>query len=207
MADVNVPIVANIAPKVKKIPAAKSSKKPSAVKKSPTYAAMVTTAIQELKEKKGSSRQSIMKHLQGSMKVDNPLMVNKTIKKMITDGKLVAGARAGETGSGCFKVSVEEKNRIKLMERAAAKKLKATEKKATVTVPGKKVKPSAAKKKVAKATIKKTAVTKKGGAKAKAMKKVKKATIGAKAKKGAAKPKKFAAKPKKIASKPEKVKK
>ena len=71
MADVIFPIVANIAaPKVKKIPAAKSSKKPSAVKKSPTYAAMVTTAIQELKEKKGSSRQSIMKHLQGSMKVN-----------------------------------------------------------------------------------------------------------------------------------------
>merc|ERR1711892_512537 len=152
MADVNVPIVANIAPKVKKIPAAKSSKKPSAVKKGPSYAAMVTKAIQELKEKKGSSRQSIMKHLQGSMKVDNPLMVNKTIKKMITDGKLTAGALPGKTGSGCFKVSVEEKTRIKQMERAAAKKLKAMEKKAAMTVvPGKKAKPSATNKKVAKA--------------------------------------------------------
>ena len=77
-------------------------------------------------------------------------MVNKTIKKMITDGKLVAGAQAGKTGSGCFKVSVEEKTRIKQMERAAAKKLKAMEKKAAMTVPGKKVKPSATKKKVAK---------------------------------------------------------
>ena len=70
MADVNAPVVAIVAPKAKKIPAAKSSKKPSAVKKSPTYAAMVTKSIMELKEKKGSSRQSIMKHLQGSMKVN-----------------------------------------------------------------------------------------------------------------------------------------
>ena len=35
----------------------------------PTYAAMVTKAILELKEKKGSSRQSIMKYLQGNYKV------------------------------------------------------------------------------------------------------------------------------------------
>ena len=54
MADVNVPIVANVL-KAKKIPAIKPGKKPSAVKKGPSYAAMVTTAIQELKEKKGSS--------------------------------------------------------------------------------------------------------------------------------------------------------
>merc|ERR1740137_258823 len=126
------------------------------------------------------------------MKVDNHLMVNKTIKKMITDGKLVAGAQAGKTGSGCFKVSVEEKNRIKLVERAATKKLKAMEKKAAVTVPAKKVKPSAAKKKVAKVSTKKPAVVKKGGAKVKAMKKVKK---------GAAKPKNMVAKPKKVVKK------
>ena len=36
----------------------------------PTYAAMVTKAIMELKEKKGSSRQSIMKYLQGNYKVN-----------------------------------------------------------------------------------------------------------------------------------------
>ena len=36
----------------------------------PTYAAMVTKAILELKEKKGSSRQSIMKYLQGNYKVN-----------------------------------------------------------------------------------------------------------------------------------------
>merc|ERR1712106_377957 len=126
---------------------------------------------------KGSSRQSIMKHLQGTMKVDNHLMVNKTIKKMITDGKLVAGALAGKTGSGCFKVSAEEKIRIKQTERAEAKKLIAAVKKAALKVPGKKIKPSAIKKKAVKATTKKPAVAKKGAAKA--MKKVKKAPSGA----------------------------
>ena len=39
----------------------------------PTYAAMVTNAILELKEKKGSSRQSIMTYLQGNYKVNNPV--------------------------------------------------------------------------------------------------------------------------------------
>ena len=36
----------------------------------PTYVAMVTKAILELKEKKGSSRHSIMKYLQGNYKVN-----------------------------------------------------------------------------------------------------------------------------------------
>ena len=73
MADVDVPITAPVAivPKSKKAPVAKMNKKPIvAAKKGPTYAAMVTKAIQDLKEKKGSSRQSIMKHLQGTMKVN-----------------------------------------------------------------------------------------------------------------------------------------
>ena len=78
----------------------------------PTYAAMVTKAILELKEKKGSSRQSIMKYLQGNYKVNinrqcnctalitsltqveaasATLLMNKALKKMTTDERLVAG--------------------------------------------------------------------------------------------------------------------
>ena len=83
MADsVEVPISAVEAPvqesaKVKKAVAAatKGKKKVSisagkAKNEKPTYAAMVTKAILELKEKKGSSRQSIMKYLQGNYKVN-----------------------------------------------------------------------------------------------------------------------------------------
>merc|ERR1712147_241794 len=92
--------------------ASKGKKKPAITAKSktdkPTYAAMVTKAILELKEKKGSSRQSIMKYLQGNYKVDAAsatLLMNKALKKMTTDGRLVAGAQAGRTGAGCYKVS------------------------------------------------------------------------------------------------------
>ena len=112
---------------------------------------------------------------------------------MVTDGKLVAGALAGKSGSSCFKVLAEEKTRIKLDERAEAKKLIAPEKKIDVKVT-KKTKPTAAKKKVIK-SVKKAAAVKKVGAKT--MKKVAKAPSGAKAKKGAAKPKKVAKKAKK----------
>merc|ERR1712000_527869 len=79
----------------------------------------------------GSSRQAILKHIASTYKiVPNSVMVNKVIKKMVEDGKLVAGAQAGKSGSGSFKVSIEEKTRIKQEEKAAAKKL---QKKAAVT--------------------------------------------------------------------------
>eukprot|EP00090_Calanus_glacialis_P000427 TRINITY_DN10253_c0_g1_i8.p1 TRINITY_DN10253_c0_g1~~TRINITY_DN10253_c0_g1_i8.p1 ORF type:complete len:226 (+),score=105.18 TRINITY_DN10253_c0_g1_i8:57-734(+) len=225
MADsVEAPISAVEAPvhekaKVKKAVAAatKGKKKVSisagkAKNEKPTYSAMVTKAILELKEKKGSSRQSIMKYLQGNYKVEAasaPLLMNKALKKMTTDGRLMAGAQAGKTGAGCYKVSTEEKTKIKQMEKAAAKKLAAAEK-----APGKKVstkkssagkkvavKTGAGKKKLVKAAAKKKVVGKKSvpkktGAK-KAMKKVSKASAGAKTKKGSAKPKKVAKKSKK----------
>ena len=79
MADVTAPTVAAKASSVKskKVSAGKS-KKPSIVKKmkAPTYSAVVTKAIQEFKEKKSSSRHSIMKHMQGTMEVG--LMFNET---------------------------------------------------------------------------------------------------------------------------------
>ena len=193
---------------------------------------MVTKAILELKEKKGSSHQSIMKYLQGNYKVNinrqcnctalitslpqveaasATLLMNKALKKMTTDGRLLAGAQAGKSGAGCCKVSMEEKTKIKQAEKAAAKKLAAAEKGVVKKVTAKKstgskkkvatAKSSAGKKKVVKAAAKKKVVGKKSAPKktgAKAMKKVSsKASAGAKAKKGPAKPKKVAKKSKK----------
>merc|ERR1711970_772369 len=138
-----------------------------------TYANMITTSIIEMKEKKGSSRQAILKHIASTYKiVPNTVMVNKAIKKMMEDGKLVAGAQAGRSGSGSFKVSIEEKTRIKQEEKDAAKKL---QKKAAVA--------KRVDKKVAKAKVDKKA------AKSKVMKKVAKSKKVVKAKKGGMKPK------------------
>ena len=50
------------------------------------------------------------------------------LKKMREEGVLVPGAPAGRKGSGCFKLSAEEKERRTVTQRAAAKKLKAQQK-------------------------------------------------------------------------------
>ena len=71
----------------------------------PTYEEMISTAIMELKEKRGSSRQAIMKHMASNSKVvPKAFLVSKTIKKMIEKGTIVPGAPAGKSGAGCFKL-------------------------------------------------------------------------------------------------------
>merc|ERR1711955_131026 len=118
-----------------------SKKATPMIKFKSTYATMITEAIQELKKKKGSSRQAIIKQISGkSNMIPNALLITKTLKKMIEDGRLVPGAQAGKSGSGSFKLSPQEMSRIKQSEKAAAKKVK----KAAGT------KPPAAAKKVAK---------------------------------------------------------
>merc|ERR1719347_2065586 len=124
-----------------------------------TYATMIAEAIQELNQKKGSSRQAIIKQISGkSNTVPNALLITKTLKKMVEDGKLVPGAQAGKSGSGSFKISPQEMTKIKQSERAVAKKER---KKAAGTKPsasGKKVaKKSAGSKKVVKKSAKKVA--------------------------------------------------
>merc|ERR1711942_414195 len=89
-----------------------------------SYAAMIIEAIQELKLKKGSSRQAIMKQISGKVNiVPNALMITKTLKKLIEEGRIVPGAQAGHSGAGSFKLSLQEKSRISKAEKAAAKKM------------------------------------------------------------------------------------
>merc|ERR1712037_620281 len=80
-------------------------------------------------------------------------ILNSVLKKMREEGVLVAGAQPGRKGSGCFKVSSEEKSRIADAAKAAAKKLKAQQKKGLGKVASKtpkKVAKASAGKKVAK---------------------------------------------------------
>merc|ERR1712013_940676 len=108
--------------------AAKNGKGTANMKKAPpkfksSYASMITEAIQEMKQKKGSSRQAIIKQIAGtSNTTPNALLITKTIKKMTEEGKLVPAAQAGHSGAGSFKISPQEKLRIKQEEKAAAKK-------------------------------------------------------------------------------------
>ena len=104
---------------------ADSKKKASPTSKFKTsYATMIIEVIQELKQKKGSSRQAIMKQIAGKENVvPNALMITKTLKKLIEEGRIVPGAQAGHSGAGSYKLSPQEKSSIGKAEKAAAKKV------------------------------------------------------------------------------------
>merc|ERR1739844_649353 len=89
--------MAAAAPKVKK------AKVPAA---HPPYASMITAAIKALGDKKGSSRQAILKYVVANNKVDaakDAVRVRIALKKMIAAKKVVAAA-AGKKGAGSFKL-------------------------------------------------------------------------------------------------------
>jgi len=164
----------------------------------PLYREMVVDAIVTQKERLGSSLSAIKNHLSSKYKIDvnqKAGALNRVLKKMREAGVLVPGAPAGRKGSGCFKLSAEEKERRTVAQRAATKKLKAQQK-STVGKVG-----SKAPKKIAKKAVKKAPVKKAAAAKKSATKKVSLAKKFA-AKKPAAKksaPKKLGSKAKSVA--------
>merc|ERR1712002_407054 len=103
-----------------------SSKKPKAMAtaSNPSYRTMITKALHATKERKGLSRPAIMKYMVGASIVPNTGLLNKMLKKMSDEGKVVPGADVGKSGSGCFKLSTEEKMRLLQVEKAALKKEK-----------------------------------------------------------------------------------
>merc|ERR1712215_372325 len=97
---------------------------------------MVTAAITELKEGKGSSRQAILEYIMAKYEVDVAVAqprLNKTLKKMT---EVVAGAKTGTSGAGCYKLSPEFKLTVKKEHDASRKKEAAAVKKSAA---GKKV--------------------------------------------------------------------
>merc|ERR1711872_92253 len=90
----------------------------------PSYRTMITKALHATKERKGLSRPAIMKYMVGASIVPNTGLLNKMLKKMSDEGKVVPGAEVGKSGSGCFKLSTEEKIRLLQIENAALKKEK-----------------------------------------------------------------------------------
>merc|ERR1711915_170588 len=79
-------------------PKAKKASKPKAPAAHPPYAAMVKAAVKALADKKGSSRQAILKYICANYKVDAtkaPTRVRLALKKMVESKALVAAAAAG----------------------------------------------------------------------------------------------------------------
>ena len=151
-------------------PAKKATKvkQPAAAPTHPSYATMISSAIKTLKERGGSSRQAILKHIVANYKIADPakaqVYAKLAIRKMLANEKLIQV-------KGSFKLPKEEKA-------AKPKKVKEpTEKK------------PAAKKSVKKAKKPETKDTKKTAVKKSAKKPVKKpAAKKPAAKKSAKKP-------------------
>merc|ERR1712217_94874 len=115
----NTMSAAAAAPKTKKAPA-----KPKAPAAHPPYAAMVKAAVNALADKKGSSRQAILKYICANYKVDAtkaPTRVRLALKKMVESKALVAAAAAGKKGAGSFKLAAKEPKAKKPAKKAAKK--------------------------------------------------------------------------------------
>merc|ERR1712079_584994 len=120
-------------------PKAKKPAKPKAPAAHPPYAAMIKAAVKALADKKGSSRQAILKYICANYKVDAakaPARVRLALKKMVDSKALVAAAAAGKKGAGSFKLAAKEpkakkpaaKKPKKAAKKPAAKKPKAAKK-------------------------------------------------------------------------------
>merc|ERR1712029_151358 len=80
-------------------PKAKKAAKPKAPAAHPPYAAMIKAAVKALADKKGSSRQAILKYICANNKVDAakaPTRVRLALKKLVASKALVSAAAAGK---------------------------------------------------------------------------------------------------------------
>merc|ERR1711962_1789715 len=146
-------------------PKAKKAAKPKVPAAHPPYAAMITAAVKGLADKKGSSRQAILKYVVANNKVDAAkaaVRVRLALKKMVAVKKLVSAAAAGKKGAGSFKLPAKEPK----AKKPKAKKPKAKKPKAAKKPAAKKAKKPAAKKAAKKPAAKKPAAKKPAAKKA-----------------------------------------
>merc|ERR1712098_177020 len=115
---------------VKKSAAAAGASKKGGIAKSVAknvpYAEMITKAIMEQKERRGSSLTAIKKYVCAKYPVDVQKaggLVLRALRKMEKDGRVIAGAKDGQKGSGCYKIAPEEKERLRKEQNKAVKKL------------------------------------------------------------------------------------
>lgn len=176
----------------KKTPKKKAAAKPKKPADHPKYIDMIVSAIKALKERKGASRQAIVKYVQANNKVGNDTAkVNTRVKVALRNG-VKSGALKQTKGVGAQgRFSLGEK-KAAAKKPPAAKKPKSPAKKPKVKKPKAAKKPAAKKPKKA-SSPKKAKVAKPKASKPKPAKKSPKKTKAAKPKK-AKSPKKTGAK-------------
>merc|ERR1712183_765497 len=153
-----------------KAPKVTKAAKPAA---HPPYANMIVAAIKALKDKKGSSRQAILKYVVANNKVADAdkaaVRVKLALRKLVAAKKVVPAAAAGKKGAGSFKLPAKEpaakKPKAKKAKKPKAAK-KPAAKKAAKPKAKKAAKPKAAKKPAAKKPTAKKAAKKPAAKKA-----------------------------------------
>merc|ERR1711890_156559 len=126
----------------------KKATKPKVPAAHPKYSVMIAAAIGALKDRTGSSRQAILKHICANYKVDPvkaAVQIRLSLKSGITKGILKLAKESGK-GAGKFKVVKVEKPKKNPAAKKPAKK--AAKKPAAKKSPKKAVKKPAAKKAV-----------------------------------------------------------
>merc|ERR1711935_898343 len=82
--------------------------------------------VKALKDKKGSSRQAILKYVVANNKVADAdkaaVRVKLALRKLVAAKKVVAAAAAGKKGAGSFKLPAKEPAAKKAAKKPAAKK-------------------------------------------------------------------------------------
>merc|ERR1712121_81081 len=111
-----------------KAPKAKKAAKPKASAAHPKYSVMIAAAITALKDRTGSSRGAILKHIVANNKVDAAkaaTQVRLALKRGVAKGALKM-ARASGKGAGSYKlVKVAKAKKVKKAKKPkAAKKAK-----------------------------------------------------------------------------------
>ncbi|KAL7057259.1 hypothetical protein AAHC03_019030 [Spirometra sp. Aus1] len=121
---------------------AKAPKKPKVPAAHPPFAKMIVDAIKDLKDKNGSSRQAILKHIKAHNKIDERVAevhLRRALVSATASGKLIRTKGAGASGS--FKLSEKAKK-----EPVAKKHAKKTTPKPKTTKAAKPKKAATAKK-------------------------------------------------------------
>ncbi|KAJ1375017.1 hypothetical protein KIN20_038240 [Parelaphostrongylus tenuis] len=181
--------------KTKQASKAKSEKKPRTSPRHPVYGAMIKSAIKELKDRRGVSKQAILKYIVQKYKVpDNEKQINARLRAALKRG-LQSGLLTQATGSGAAgRFRLAEKSSHEAAPKAAKKpKVKRSKPKPKESAPApankevKKEKSSSSPKKTVKPKAKsakspqKAAPKKKAAAKSKASKKTTKKAAPTKA--------------------------
>merc|ERR1711970_309467 len=142
----------------------KKASKPKAPAAHPKYSVMIAAAITALKDRTGSSRQAILKHICANNKVDAAkaaIHLRMALKRGVAAGSLKMAKATGK-GAGSYKLAEKkvEKKPKKVVKKPAAKK-PAAKKAAKKPAAKKAAKKPAAKKPAAKKPAAKKAAAKK----------------------------------------------